>query len=58
MLAPDERERLFEVLCSTQWNKSRAAETLRWSRMTLYRKMAKYRISHVSPARRSLDSEL
>jgi DNA-binding NtrC family response regulator len=58
MLAPDERERLFEVLCSTQWNKSRAAETLRWSRMTLYRKMAKYRISHVSPVRRSFDSEL
>src|ERR1700722_240842 len=57
-LPPDERDRLFEALCSTQWNKSRAAETLRWSRMTLYRKMAKYRISHVSPVRRSLDSEL
>jgi DNA-binding NtrC family response regulator len=57
-IAPDERDRLFEVLCSTQWNKSRAAETLRWSRMTLYRKMAKYRISHVSPVRGSLDFQL
>lgn len=57
-LPPDERDRLFEVLCSTQWNKSRAAETLRWSRMTLYRKMAKYRIPQISPARGSVDSEL
>jgi len=57
-LPPDERDRLLEVLCSTQWNKSRAAETLRWSRMTLYRKMAKYRISCVSKVRGSLESEL
>lgn len=46
-LSPDERERLVEALCATQWNKSRAAEKLRWSRMTLYRKMAKYHISHL-----------
>ncbi len=48
-LPADERERLVEALCSTQWNKSRAAEVLHWSRMTLYRKMAKYRISRSSP---------
>lgn len=57
-LSPHERDRLFEVLLSTRWNKSRAAETLRWSRMTLYRKMAKYRISHVSPIQYSADSAL
>jgi DNA-binding NtrC family response regulator len=57
-IAPDERDRLFEALCSTQWNKSRAAEALRWSRMTLYRKMAKYRISHVSPVLGSLEARV
>jgi len=49
-LGSDEQERLVEALCSTQWNKSRAAEMLHWSRMTLYRKMAKYRISRSSAA--------
>ena len=44
-LSDSERERLVNALCATQWNKSRAAEMLRWSRMTLYRKMAKYRIA-------------
>ncbi|MGR9045171.1 MAG: sigma-54-dependent transcriptional regulator [Gammaproteobacteria bacterium] len=40
-----ERERLLEALCSANWNKSKAAEQLQWSRMTLYRKMEKYNIS-------------
>jgi two-component system response regulator HydG/two-component system response regulator AtoC len=40
----DERERLLSTLTATKWNKSDAALRLRWSRMTLYRKMAKYRI--------------
>ena len=40
-----ERERLLTALVSTRWNRSKAAESLRWSRMTLYRKMAKYSIS-------------
>jgi len=31
-------------LVSTDWNKSKAADKLRWSRMTLYRKMAKYQV--------------
>ena len=43
---PDaERERLLAALRTTHWNKSRAAQQLRWSRMTVYRKIAKYRIS-------------
>jgi DNA-binding NtrC family response regulator len=46
-LSPDERERLVDALCATQWNKSRAAEKLHWSRMTLYRKMAKYQVSQM-----------
>jgi transcriptional regulator of acetoin/glycerol metabolism len=49
VLTADERERLVNALCTTHWNKSRAAEIMSWSRMTLYRKMAKYRIAK-SPA--------
>jgi DNA-binding NtrC family response regulator len=41
---PKERELLLYTLSQTNWNKSKAAERLQWSRMTLYRKMAKYRI--------------
>jgi DNA-binding NtrC family response regulator len=40
-----ERETLLAALCSCKWNKSEAAKKLRWSRMTLYRKLAKYQIS-------------
>ena len=39
-----ELDRLVSALFSTNWNKSMAAEKLNWSRMTLYRKMAKYRL--------------
>jgi len=39
-----ERARLLRILMEVDWNKSRAADTLRWSRMTLYRKIAKYGI--------------
>jgi transcriptional regulator with PAS, ATPase and Fis domain len=39
-----ERELLLSALYSVNWNKSKAAEQLHWSRMTLYRKMAKYHI--------------
>jgi len=45
---PDERQQLLRALLETRWNKSKAAEQLRWSRMTLYRKMRKYQIA--SPA--------
>jgi two-component system response regulator HydG/two-component system response regulator AtoC len=41
----EERERLLQALMTTNWNKSQAAARLQWSRMTLYRKMAKYKIS-------------
>src|SRR5207248_1537561 len=43
-LAAAERRRLTEALFAANWNKSRAAEMLHWSRMTLYRKMAKYSV--------------
>jgi len=40
-----ERERLLQALLATNWNKSQAAEKLQWSRMTLYRKMDKYKVT-------------
>jgi two-component system response regulator HydG/two-component system response regulator AtoC len=40
-----ERDRLLDALTATRWNKSLAAERLQWSRMTLYRKMAKYELA-------------
>jgi DNA-binding NtrC family response regulator len=40
-----EKERLLTALMTTHWNKSKAAQALHWSRMTLYRKLAKYNIS-------------
>lgn len=42
---PTELDRVLSALSSTNWNKSKAAEALHWSRMTLYRKIAKYRIA-------------
>ena len=43
-LPSDERRRILSALLETNWNKSTAAAKLKWSRMTLYRKMAKHRI--------------
>jgi transcriptional regulator with PAS, ATPase and Fis domain len=40
----DERTRLLVALTAAQWNKSKAAGVLHWSRMTLYRKMNKFHI--------------
>lgn len=40
-----EREHLLLALLSTNWNKSKAAEKLKWSRMTVYRKLTKYQIT-------------
>jgi DNA-binding NtrC family response regulator len=37
-----ERERLLRALAATNWNKTKAASQLRWSRMTLYRKIQRY----------------
>jgi len=45
-LPEDERNRVLSALFATNWNKSQAAQRLHWSRMTLYRKMAKYHITH------------
>jgi DNA-binding NtrC family response regulator len=44
-LSEGERELLIATLFSTKWNKTKAAEMLNWSRMTLYRKIAKHHIS-------------
>ena len=41
----NEQDRLLAALHSTNWNKSQAAQKLHWSRMTLYRKIAKYHIT-------------
>jgi len=41
----NERNDMMQALVATRWNKTKAAERLRWSRMTLYRKMAKYAVS-------------
>jgi DNA-binding NtrC family response regulator len=43
-LPQDERDRLVRTLLQTEWNVSAAARKLEWSRMTLYRKLAKYNI--------------
>lgn len=43
-LSRPEREALVAALFSAKWNKSEAAKKLHWSRMTLYRKIAKYQI--------------
>jgi DNA-binding NtrC family response regulator len=39
-----ERRALLEALFHARWNKSHAAEVLKCSRMTLYRRMAKYSV--------------
>jgi transcriptional regulator with PAS, ATPase and Fis domain len=49
--AVSEQAQLLATLSSTNWNKAEAARRLRWSRMTLYRKLAKYH-----PLRESLSS--
>ncbi len=41
----DSRNELVQTLLATSWNISRAAERLRCSRMTVYRKMARHSIS-------------
>lgn len=41
----EEQRRIIAALDKTNWNKVEAARVLRWSRMTLYRKLAKYNVS-------------
>jgi DNA-binding NtrC family response regulator len=43
-LPEHEREKVIAALRATKWKKSKAARQLKWSRMTLYRKMEKYNI--------------
>jgi DNA-binding NtrC family response regulator len=51
---PDaERERLLATLAEARWNKSRAARQLHCSRMTLYRKLARYHVVDSDCAGRS-----
>jgi DNA-binding NtrC family response regulator len=45
MTTKSEKDKLLAALFSTSWNKSKCAKMLNWSRMTLYRKMARYEIS-------------
>ncbi len=40
----EEYEKLLAALAASKWNKTKAAESLHWSRMTLYRKMRKFHI--------------
>jgi DNA-binding NtrC family response regulator len=47
-----ERDHLISVLNDTNWNKSKAAQHLHWSRMTLYRKMEKYKIEGPGPGKK------
>ncbi|MFO1429843.1 MAG: sigma-54 dependent transcriptional regulator [Candidatus Competibacteraceae bacterium] len=49
-MVPSERQLLLSTLQEMHWNKSKAAQQLHWSRMTLYRKMAKYGIQQETPA--------
>ena len=41
----EERARIIAALEKTDWNKAEAAKALQWSRMTLYRKLTKYRVT-------------
>jgi DNA-binding NtrC family response regulator len=43
-----ERDQLVAALLATRWNKTQAAQRLKWSRMTLYRKMARYAVGPAS----------
>jgi len=40
----NERNNILSALVNTKWNKATAARKLHWSRMTLYRKIARYNI--------------
>ena len=42
----NERDRILSALLTTNWNRNKAADKLQWSRMTLYRKMLKYKVSN------------
>ncbi len=45
----DEREQLLSALVATRWNISETARRLHWSRMTIYRRLAKYELPVTRP---------
>lgn len=47
-----ERTMLLQALTATNWNRTEAARKLHWSRMTLYRKMVRYKVSSSLPRSR------
>ena len=47
-LCCNERDQVLQALTATKWNKSKAAQRLKWSRMTLYRKLEKYQLSRLT----------
>jgi transcriptional regulator with PAS, ATPase and Fis domain len=57
ILPPDEQRELVRALRSADGNKSKAARQLHWSRMTLYRKMAKYSMEPVPGNRKPASPE-
>jgi DNA-binding NtrC family response regulator len=44
----DELNQILSALSKHSWNRTLAAKELQWSRMTLYRKMSRYKIGHHS----------
>ncbi|HEY8072440.1 MAG TPA: sigma-54 dependent transcriptional regulator [Methylocystis sp.] len=44
---PAERDELLRALATTKWNMTKAADRMHWSRTTLYRKMATYKIVRI-----------
>ncbi len=54
---PHEADRLMDMLQATHWNKSEAAKRLHWSRMTLYRKIAKYGLIQEAAAEEGIIGE-
>lgn len=57
LLPQNERDRLLSALLATNWNVSKAAEKLHWSRMTIYRKLEKYHIKRNALDEKQWDAE-
>ena len=50
-----ERDHLLSMLLATNWNKTKTAEKLNWSRMTVYRKLAKYQLTQKTEEKTCLE---
>jgi DNA-binding NtrC family response regulator len=44
----DDRDRILSALREADWNRTKAAKNLHWSRMTLYRKLSKYQLHELT----------